>query len=547
MAGSLVFTMTPGPVDLRHLSQWWTWTPGASWRHPDGPGSTIADRTDHPVVHIAFEDAEAYASWAGEELPTEAQWEYAARGGTDGLSFVWGDEAVPGGRYLANFWQGDFPWRNSEADGFTGTAPVGSFPPNDFGLYDMAGNVWEWTTDWYAERHPADADKPCCVPEQPARPRRRGELRPAATAVPHPPQGDQGRLVPLRRQLLSALSPRRPPPTDDRHRHEPHRLPDDPHEELIMAADPSRSDFLPSWNDGTTKQAIVDFLAAAREVPVADRVAVLDNDGTLWCEKPNYPQLEFLLGELARAVGADPSLAAREEYRALIEGDTAAQSELGLERIALALIELCAGISPEEFDASVRAFFATARHRDRGVPLSEMRYQPMLELLDELRRAEFDVFIVTGGGTEFVRAIGDEFYGVAPDRVLGTQASYDFVRDTEGRVGLIRNADLVAADANEGATKVINIRRALGRRPIFAAGNSPGDAEMLDYAMAADGPTLALLVDHDDADREYAYEGEAATFETTGSFLDVAAARGWTIASIRNDWATVFASDRSDR
>jgi phosphoserine phosphatase len=301
---------------------------------------------------------------------------------------------------------------------------------------------------------------------------------------------------------------------------------------------------LPSWNDGATKRALVDFLAAAREVPVAERVAVLDNDGTLWCEKPNYPQLEFLLGELARAVGADPSLARREEYRALIEGDTAAQSELGLERIAVALIELCSGISPKEFDERVLAFFATARHRDRKVPLSEIRYQPMLELLDEMRRAEFDVFIVTGGGTEFVRAIGDEFYGVAPDRVLGTQASYDFVRDADGRAGLVRNADLVAADANEGATKVINIQRAIGRRPIFAAGNSPGDAEMLDYAIAGDGPTLALLVDHDDAEREYSYESMAATFETEGSFLDTAKEHGWTIASIRHDWASVFAADQ---
>ena len=303
-------------------------------------------------------------------------------------------------------------------------------------------------------------------------------------------------------------------------------------------------DYLPSWNDGPTKQALVDFLAAARDVPVAERVAVLDNDGTLWCEKPNYPQLEFLLAELGRAVGADPTLAQREEYRALIDGDTAAQSELGLERIALALIELCSGISPDDFDARVRAFFASARHRDRGVPLAEIRYQPMLELLDELRRAEFDVFIVTGGGTEFVRAIGNEFYGVAPDRVLGTQASYDFVRDADGRAGLIRNADLVAADANEGAAKVVNIQRALGRRPIFAAGNSPGDAEMLDYALASDGPTLALLVDHDDADREYRYESVAATFETTGSFLDLATAHGWTVASMRDDWASVFASDR---
>jgi hypothetical protein len=311
---------------------------------------------------------------------------------------------------------------------------------------------------------------------------------------------------------------------------------------MTMTTDP-----LASWNEGPTKQAIVDFLAGSRDVPVVDRVAVLDNDGTLWCEKPNYPQLEFLLNELARAVGADATLAQRQEYRALIDGDTAAQTELGLERIALALIELCAGISPEEFDARVRGFFATARHRDRAVAFAALRYQPMLELLGELRRAEFDVFLVTGGGTEFVRAIGDEFYGVAPDRVLGTHASYDFVRDAHGRAGLIRNADLSAADANEGAAKVVNIQRAIGRRPIFAAGNSPGDAEMLDYTVAADGPTLALLVDHDDPEREYGYESVAATFETTGSFLDTAVAHGWTVASMRNDWATVFVSDRPER
>lgn len=180
--GSLVFTMTPGPVDLRHLSQWWTWTPGASWRHPEGPGSSIGDRGDHPVVHVAFEDAESYAAWSGEELPTEAEWEYAARGGVDGQAFVWGDDAVPRGRYLANFWQGDFPWRNSEADGFAGTAPVGSFPANDYGLFDMAGNVWEWTTDWYADRHADAADTSCCVPSNP----RGTEIE--ASFDPHQPQ-----------------------------------------------------------------------------------------------------------------------------------------------------------------------------------------------------------------------------------------------------------------------------------------------------------------------------------------------------------------------
>ncbi|MFW2335734.1 formylglycine-generating enzyme family protein, partial [Ilumatobacter sp.] len=168
--GSLVFTMTPGPVDLRHINSWWTWTPGASWQHPEGPGSDVEGRLDHPVVQVAFEDAETYARWAGQDLPTEAEWEFAARGGHEGRTFVWGEDAVPDGRFLANFWQGDFPWRNSQADGFAGTAPVGSFPANDYGLFDMAGNVWEWTTDWYVDHHSADADTPCCVPTNPRGP-----------------------------------------------------------------------------------------------------------------------------------------------------------------------------------------------------------------------------------------------------------------------------------------------------------------------------------------------------------------------------------------
>ena len=163
--GSLVFTMTPGPVDLRHLNQWWTWTPGASWRQPEGPRSTLEGRDDHPVVHVAYEDAEAYAAWAGLELPTEAEWELAARGGLDGAAYTWGDEPEPPGRRLANFWHGDFPWRAEP--GYGGTTPVGAFPPNGFGLHDMAGNVWEWTTDWYASQHPEDAGKPCCVPLDP--------------------------------------------------------------------------------------------------------------------------------------------------------------------------------------------------------------------------------------------------------------------------------------------------------------------------------------------------------------------------------------------
>ncbi|MFN3215779.1 MAG: formylglycine-generating enzyme family protein [Acidimicrobiales bacterium] len=177
--GSLVFSMTTGPVDLRDYTQWWAWTPGASWRHPEGPGSSIDDRADHPVVHVAYEDAQAYARWVGHDLPTEAEWEYAARGGLDGCAYTWGDDPVPGGRYLANFWQGDFPWQNTADDGHVGTAPVASFPPNGFGLYDMAGNVWEWTTDWYVDGHTPDADKPCCVPSNPRGPSRDAGFDPA--------------------------------------------------------------------------------------------------------------------------------------------------------------------------------------------------------------------------------------------------------------------------------------------------------------------------------------------------------------------------------
>jgi formylglycine-generating enzyme len=153
--GSMVFRRTPGPVDLRHLSQWWTWTPGASWRHPVGPNSTIAKRADHPVVHVAFEDAEAYAEWAGLALPTDAEWETAARGGLQQKTFTWGEEPEQPERRLANYWHGDFPWRPEP--GYGRTTSVGSFPPNGYGLFDMAGNVWEWTTDWYTDTPAAGA------------------------------------------------------------------------------------------------------------------------------------------------------------------------------------------------------------------------------------------------------------------------------------------------------------------------------------------------------------------------------------------------------
>lgn len=155
--GSMVFTPTAGPVDLGNWRNWWRWQPGASWHHPFGPGSSADDRPRHPVVHVAYEDAVAYATWAGKRLPTEAEHEYAARGGRDGARFAWGDEPYPGGVAQANSWLGHFPYDNQ---GVGDAAPVGSYPANGFGLFDMIGNVWEWTTDYYTPRHLRLSDKP---------------------------------------------------------------------------------------------------------------------------------------------------------------------------------------------------------------------------------------------------------------------------------------------------------------------------------------------------------------------------------------------------
>jgi sulfatase modifying factor 1 len=163
-AGSLVFRKTRGAVDLRDYRQWWAWTQGASWRQPEGPKSSIAERMDHPVVHVAFEDAQAYADWAGKALPTEAEWEFAARGGLDGAEYAWGDKFAPEGRPMANTWWGDFPYRRLRSRDYTRTSPVGSFPANGYALFDMIGNTWEWTVDWYATRHAA-AEASCCGPQ----------------------------------------------------------------------------------------------------------------------------------------------------------------------------------------------------------------------------------------------------------------------------------------------------------------------------------------------------------------------------------------------
>ena len=184
-AGSLLFQRTRGPVDFLDFTQWWSFSFGTDWRHPHGPDSGLDDLWDHPVVHVAFADAEAYARWSGKALPTEAEWEFAARGGLDGADYAWGDELAPEGVCQANYWQGAFPYGNTLEDGYERTSPVRSYPANGYGLSDMIGNVWEWTTDWYAQpRVERKAKGGCCVPANPRGGTKRESLDPANPQVP---------------------------------------------------------------------------------------------------------------------------------------------------------------------------------------------------------------------------------------------------------------------------------------------------------------------------------------------------------------------------
>jgi formylglycine-generating enzyme len=222
--GSLVFFSPSGPVDLRDVSQWWRYTPGASWRHPRGPGSTLGGLDQHPVTHVAAEDADAYAAWAGKELPTEAEWEFAARGGLSGAVYTWGDDPAPRGRVMANTWSGEFPWQNLKPPGRQGTSPAGSFPPNGFGLHDMAGNVWERLLHGLGHRRRAACLLRAAQPaDQPPAGQPGARLRPAGGA--HPAARDQGRLAPVRAELLPAVPPGGPAGRGGRYLDRPPGLP----------------------------------------------------------------------------------------------------------------------------------------------------------------------------------------------------------------------------------------------------------------------------------------------------------------------------------
>jgi phosphoserine phosphatase len=295
---------------------------------------------------------------------------------------------------------------------------------------------------------------------------------------------------------------------------------------------------LESWNDGPARDAILGYLDRL-DVDPEDRVAVVDNDGTLWCEKPAYIQAFFVLARLHEQAAADPGLAADPVVAALLRNDLAGALRAGQDDVLRILMDTYSGVTTEAFDAIVARWLADFRHPRFGTPFANLVYAPMVELLDLLREHGFHVFIVTGGGVDFVRPVGAQLYGVQPDDIVGSAVAVELARN-DGRVVLERTAKL-AGPPNEGAPKVVNIHARIGRRPLVAIGNSAGDREMLEYAHTGPLPSLCLVVDHDDEEREYAYGGEALTDPGAEPILETAARFDWTVVSMRRDWSRVFA------
>jgi phosphoglycolate phosphatase-like HAD superfamily hydrolase len=295
---------------------------------------------------------------------------------------------------------------------------------------------------------------------------------------------------------------------------------------------------LDSWHDGPTKSAIVDFVGRAAALPPEQRVAVFDNDGTLWVEKPAYVQLDFLVRRLAEQAAADPALADNAPYRAAASGDLAwfgdavtkhyNGDDSAFKLLAGAIFSAYQGLTVEEHAARVKAFFDTASHPTLNRPYTRCGYTPMVDLLRYLEANGFNNYIASGGGRDFMRPVTGAMYGISPERVIGSSVGLDFV---DGHLKTTNRPEFL----DDGPVKPVRIWGRTGRRPIFAAGNSNGDIEMLQFATSGPGPSLGLLVLHDDAEREFDYVAGAERS------LDEAKARGWTVVSIRNDWVSVFA------
>jgi len=312
---------------------------------------------------------------------------------------------------------------------------------------------------------------------------------------------------------------------------------------ITQAAD----DPLPSWNDGKAKQSIVDFVAKVTKegspdfVPVAARIATFDNDGTLWAEQPLYFQLFFALERVKALAPQHPEWQTKEPFASLLKGDVKAALAGGERAIVEIVMATQAGMTIEEFDKIVQDWIATAKHPKTGRLLTEMVYQPMLELLGYLRANGFKTFIVSGGGIEFMRPWTEKVYGIPPEQVVGSSGKLKFeMRD--GKPVLVKLPELDFIDDKVG--KPIGIQQHIGRRPIAAVGNSDGDQQMLEWTQGGGGARLMMLVHHDDAVREFAYGAESHIGTFSDALMAEAKKSGWTVISMKDDWKTIFPPEK---
>lgn len=310
-----------------------------------------------------------------------------------------------------------------------------------------------------------------------------------------------------------------------------------------LRAEGPLSDLLPSWNDGKSKTAIVDFVDRVTQeggpdfVAPAERIAVFDNDGTLWAEQPVYFQLAFALDRIAALASEHPEWKQKQPFKSVLEGDikgVAASGEHGLLEIMAATH---AGLTTEKFGDIVDGWLESAEHPRLKRPYTSLAYQPMLELLSYLRARGFKTFIVSGGGVEFMRRFAERVYGIPPEQVVGSSGVVKFDIGPDGIARLTKEPKIEFVD--DGPGKPVGINRYIGRRPILAFGNSDGDLQMLQYTAAGHGARFMGVVHHTDADREWAYD-RASHVGKLDKALDEATAKGWTVVDMKSDWKTVF-------
>jgi phosphoglycolate phosphatase-like HAD superfamily hydrolase len=317
---------------------------------------------------------------------------------------------------------------------------------------------------------------------------------------------------------------------------------------ILLAANAFAADPLPSWKGSAPKQAVVAFVekvtkaGSADFLPPEQRIAVFDNDGTLWAEQPAYFQLLFAIDRIKAMSKDHPEWAGLEPYKSVLAGDMHALGSQGKEALLQILATTHAGMTTEEFAASVKAWLESARHPTTGRPYTEMVYQPMLEMLAYLRANDFKTFIVSGGGVEFMRVFAEQTYGIPPEQVVGSSGVVTFeVRD--GKATLTKEPKIEFID--DGPGKPVGINRFIGRRPVIAFGNSDGDFQMLEYTTGGSGPRMAVLIHHDDAEREYAYDRDSHIGKLARG-LDEAAGRGWVVVSMKDHWLRIFPDTRTE-